>query len=922
MYLMRFISFILFYISILSASENIIPIHIGWQMVGSSGELDSLQDFNRSEIDIVWYYDSSSGKWKAFSGNEDTIKLLKDSGYETLDATPVGFALWVYANTSGILKMTTINDSDTIDIKEGWQLLSSRYGIDDTNIFDKDGIGAIWTYDGLQNIWKIYDKGFNSYSQSVKPIENIRDAEGFWVYSDTQTTLEPNPFEEINDTSEEVQPTANAYEYDSDGTAMYKLDQNLCNQWQEDGDYNSSNITEVMDYYKEIAAQAINDTTFRVPVYAPQGVAGDFNVTVQNGVLDFSDYKVPGDVTGDGRVDMEDVNMIVNALGLSAYMTPSADLYDVNGDGTVDKRDILYIMARLTTQVDHFDFYTVDGDKLPIDSIGWYDEHRVQNLDSSVPSVVRVIARDENGASSSKDPKITQNAWYKKLNKTLNKPFEGCEMDIALIAPIFSAPAGKYVIGYSANIKFSGGTIINGKKVKNTLNGCQHYIRDLYMASSVHKYFTPTNMEKIVKFGQDVDNVTMAIQDGFRFETNVLKNLKLRNELIKDLDYDQSAVHTSVYKSHVSIDNKTYVVYQLVHALRVYIESKKKYSAHGKITRNASDKYEDCGQIRFHRYGPAHQMDDEAVDLKKVSDKETKFEFKENLSSGHYHQSAIIWPKGSEYILNKEFIVHFDKANEINFNIPWSPNSIKGHLYDKNHKPIKKKQMVLRSTCDHTLKKYVTTDENGFFEFKDADIGEYEVLIDDKPKAVVTQKGFGTTADITDDTTFWKLEVNVKSPILHGSMKVKKIEIDCEHPRSSDTTLGDTCSDWQNSEKSEFSTTGNFLDYADSQSFAVTTKGIWMGSDFYIKDMTQTWPFLAIPSEQVSNAALGCNGLFPANALENIKDKNKIHFSTYANGVTCEFTLEPCKNDECEDEPKKPSNDFDGFDGFPSEDEW
>ncbi len=483
--------------------------------------------------------------------------------------------------------------------------------------------------------------------------------------------------------------------------------------------------------------------------------------------------------------------------------------------------------------------------------------------------------------------------------------------------PLIEGTDNKYVIGFEGTVKYiSGFTIENNKMVKN-LGKCIDSLKKFYKASKVHRYFIPTDMGFKTKFASDNKKITFAVEDGYQIPA--LKDISEYNNKIHDIIFDNKANHYKIITSHVNVKGKIRKIYTVVHINTSFLESSKKYSAEGQIKRNASDRYEDCGKIKYHRYGPAKQIDDVETGLQRVSHSITKYKFNANLSKGHYHQSSIVWPKGNEYLLNKEFIIK-DKENTNNFTIPWIPNSVKGHIYDVFNQSLKGKKLVLRSTCDYTLKKYATSDNEGFFDFKDVDIGEYEILVDGKPKAVAVQRGSGDEVDVKDES-LWRFSVKfIGTPVLrNGFMEIKKFKLDCENPKDQEGSeyIGKICAEVY--PENENITYGGSLTKSDvGLPLQITTYGI----NF---DANTRWVEAPI-SEDISSVAYRggdthniyntCVGNFPPHSLEYIKEHKRIHFTSYGTeGATCIFTLEPCRNNSCDDNgPQR--EDFDEFDDF------
>lgn len=84
------------------------------------------------------------------------------------------------------------------------------------------------------------------------------------------------------------------------------------------------------DYTLEVSYQLIDTKTGKYYFFAINEEVGRFYFTVGNAGL-------PGDVTGDGEVDIADVNAVINIMLNKAEAVPAAD---VTGDGEVDIADV------------------------------------------------------------------------------------------------------------------------------------------------------------------------------------------------------------------------------------------------------------------------------------------------------------------------------------------------------------------------------------------------------------------------------------------------------------------------------------------------------------------------------------------------------------------------------------------------------
>ena len=915
---------------------QIVPINKSWQMIGISGDLSNLNDFNRSEIEIVWAYNGTEG-WSAYSSHSELKEAL--SKLHPLASIPKNSAVWVLSNRSGFMKIDTNRTNTDIDLHNSWQMIGSDIGWSSLNDFNRSEVDSVWMYDGMNRKWKAFSHDITlneklalAHIGSLKIIPSNR---GFWVHSNSDFSIDNNKIEDINTIAEEeVAPTQNAYVYNADGTAFLKIKQGVCNNWEtafSDTNFTTADLQTKIELYKDYVYQALEENKNENQlIYAPRGVAGDFNLTVKDGAIDLTNYKLPGDLNGDGNVTNDDIDVLAQALAMKDYVTPPPS-YDVDKNGVVDYRDLLYIGARLMTQVVTFDIYSTDGQNLNIPTIQWNNKYYASDSNSSsLPSMVRVIAKDENGASSSDDEKITKDEWYKSFvsPKKLSREIEtSCTLNLSAIKPLFATAQKKYVIGFSGDVRFIAGHLVNKAGViDDNLSGCANDIRDLYLSSPTHKYFIPTDMGYIVKFAKAKNNKQVAVVDGYRFSDDELKDIKKYNSVSTDIGFEVHGYNKSI-KQRFLHNGRYIITYARLEINAIFKESYKKYPMHGKTTRNTSDKYEDCGHIKYDRYGPAQQKDTEKTDLQRVSKSIKKYSFSSLLSMGHYHAS-IVWPKGGEYLLENNFIVKKDKT-EKNFEIPWSPNSVKGHLYDSYDNPVNGKPIELRSTCDGTLKKYYTTKEDGSFEFKDVDIGEYEVLVDGEPKATVVQPGSGTQKEIKDKP-LWKATIKYSAlqPYGTGTLSVKRFKLDCENAtgyQGSDK-LGKMCVEIyddgaingntsEGSDKATIKYSGTIHNDPNlSIPLHITTYGIGFQA-FIPKTYTQLASTTLLLNSH--NTYDLCRGVFPdrSKALDDIRHNRKIHFITTGN-ATCEFTLEPCKNDSCEDKSSIRHDDFDDFDDF------
>lgn len=76
------------------SSEYIDSLDSGWHLLGTTNSLDTI-DTTLESAKIVWYFDSESNSWRAFSSDTNTSDIIKDSEYEELNSIPSNSGFWI-----------------------------------------------------------------------------------------------------------------------------------------------------------------------------------------------------------------------------------------------------------------------------------------------------------------------------------------------------------------------------------------------------------------------------------------------------------------------------------------------------------------------------------------------------------------------------------------------------------------------------------------------------------------------------------------------------------------------------------------------------------------------------------------------------------------------------------------------------------
>ena len=203
------------------------------------------------------------------------------------------------------------------------------------------------------------------------------------------------------------------YAYNADGASVRSLSASSVNQYEvvqealalnreDERESNSILAAYIGDLFSE------TELSDEMPSYAPRGDLKSMIVPVVNAKVDYTSYILTADIDNNHIIDGEDVDLLVEAL-VKNYV---GDEYDVNRDGVIDTRDLVYLLARLNSEIFTFDFYTTSGVKIGIETRSTDDAYSVGY--SGDETEVMVVAKDRNGASGF----VTglsdlEDVWYK-----------------------------------------------------------------------------------------------------------------------------------------------------------------------------------------------------------------------------------------------------------------------------------------------------------------------------------------------------------------------------------------------------------------------------------------------------------------------------------------------------------------------------
>lgn len=447
------------------------------------------------------------------------------------------------------------------------------------------------------------------------------------------------------------------YHYNEDDSATQELLPFYVNKYEEVQNKLDSlnNDQEAFDNYYEWYIGDLISTQRSIdghPSYAPRGDGKSLIVTVNNGVIDYSDYPLIGDLDDNGTVDFDDEDLLKDAI----YQPNNVDVkYDLNGDGSIDISDMIDLMARLGTEIKTFDFYTPAGEKLNIPSRDFSDPRSFSY--TGTEETVMVVAKDINkvsgfteGLSDIKDlwyiedsksnissfdsdlgdsnPLVNvDNTTNKKLEKSATTDskitaFEAESLEatsperIAFVREALDyikQTPDPYLLGWKISVKFR---TTDNAYLDLDSTGMLDMDGDVFfggLESDIELHFSKTTMGKETKRLLEKNRYLYHIGAG-RYEKDEEVDGKYNFDLIADSFVTHVKAFRKTIKTSKTINGKTIFFSNTAHALSVVFTSEDDKTLSGFI-KEEGKLTEDEGTIKATRIGPDPEETSKEGDL-------------------------------------------------------------------------------------------------------------------------------------------------------------------------------------------------------------------------------------------------------------------------------------------------------------------
>ncbi|MCP4116948.1 MAG: hypothetical protein GY737_16400 [Desulfobacteraceae bacterium] len=614
-----------------------------------------------------------------------------------------------------------------------------------------------------------------------------------------------------------------------------------------------------------------NATADTIPSYAPRGERKSLVVDVNAGSIDYSGYVLPGDLDLDSKVSFADLDALKEAM----FIGDSSPEYDLNSDSKVDLKDMIFLVARIGTEIVRFDFYSTLGIKLEIPS---RDVSEAPVFDySGGQTQVMVVPKDINNASGFESGlSDIDDVWYKKTgwvheDSEIRKNAKRVSKSSLLKATLDKVVDEEYVnsnpylTGWSLSVKY----VELGSFAElddSGLEGAEFFL-DQYKDKIV-THFNRTDMGSPLK--RYLDKIKYVLQIGLRtdYTAVITDNVQIQNSY--------------------TLDGERIYVNQILHAASVIFMSSEDKHLSGRVQRENADI---DGKIKLHRIGP----DPEEKDYEKnVSD--GRFDF-DALPFGEYEVDIEDACECSSALGNN---LVFTEETEVEFNLESGTADVRLKIIDKNQEPISDKHVEIRplDCVSEDTPHNDTSDRDGIVDFENIATGKYDVYVDGKKITTLPFCSDYNGSVVVDEVKLWNFHVSYSGCYGAGEMTVKKFLIDMDNSTGGFYAfVGNDYGTYPEGTSISFS---GALTYDDAlspltihDSFISSGKKVVEFSAIIIIDAGKPLPMQVGSMDWAMNTHSG--GLLPDGAEEKFRNGERVRWTSSdpAGAPICTFTFEP-----------------------------
>lgn len=473
--------------------------------------------------------------------------------------------------------------------------------------------------------------------------------------------------------------------------------------------------------------------------YFPSGENGQFQAMVINGIADFSDYQLDGDMNNDGQVDEKDIYAVIEGVAKNDTQV------DADKNGTIDNDDIIFVMSKLLTEAVSFSFYSLEGESLEIDPILWEEAHRAP-IDGQDDVLVVVNDCNGNNQLNLKSQRTQTNSKQAKLNLT-TKAYaieNKYDAEITEILNTFmkrlDEEPDEYLISWFCVVKaLENQTNTKDKTSSNTglLTPYHQMLTDAFNNNVVNRHFSPYNMltePKIVEKEYSW-SARAGMDTGIDMEGGESLTVELESYTYSDFD-----CHATNDGSKTKKIILTYTYNALTRPMLDYVE--------GDIYIEGWDSVN--GELNLHRAGPGANQDEIEVTATLTNG---KFKPEEPLPSGDIVMNFKCPHCGFEMTVSPDCVLYAPNGTHLWADIQETVTVVGKVVEATTDEGKENVTVTIKSDCEEMGNHFsgsTTTNAQGEYTFTNVPVGLYTVSYEKIEKQIMVNNPKQEEVEVPD----------------------------------------------------------------------------------------------------------------------------------------------------------------------------
>ncbi len=530
--------------------------------------------------------------------------------------------------------------------------------------------------------------------------------------------------------------------------------------------------------------------TDSIPSYAPRGESKEITINVANGQIDYSNYILKGDINLDSKVDFTDLNELKMAL----FTGSEESIYDLNSDNVIDTRDMIFLVARIGSEVSYFDFYTTAGEKISDIPTREASDPRAFSY-TGTETQVMVVPKDINKASGfTSGLNDLDDVWYKKTDWTYQdddgwvvedgangqdsdtwfRNASSASQDDGVLRRSAGQEAPAAEKGKGEIFKYILDKLLDFDKVKSTPYLVGWHLDLRYVNAGTFKALDNYGMDGSRSYMLPYEN---RIRNPHFAKTKMMyENISVtKTAYVFHLGIERDPVHVrsvrQPIKRKIIVDGQEIIVRQIVHAQSQTFTSNEEHTLSADIW-SSNNNLE--GNVKLYRIGPypdekdygSAEVKNNSFSVPNLPYGAYKMDFENKCGCSTSIDDSYIFKDDDTYILEMEEV-----AKNVRVGLT---------IVDGSDNPLSTSTVTITSAeCVSEAKSASgTTNGEGFVAFTDMPIGKYNVSVDGAGAGSITFcDNYNSTVVVAIDR-LWEFSVTYNSPYGSGTITASDFRID------------------------------------------------------------------------------------------------------------------------------------------------